>query len=163
MTNKIKYTDALADYVLAHGLSASSLRPMAKSAGTSDRMLVYHYGSKSGVLEAALTEIADRNATALDQALPPNPLPANQLLPMIGMAMNTDMFTQSIAVFLEMAALSLRGDKTAQHIGHGIACHFRDWLADRLTEPDRAVSLLAEIEGWAVLTAVGLDVPFPTG
>ena len=29
----------LADHVLAHGLSASSLRPLAKAAGTSDRML----------------------------------------------------------------------------------------------------------------------------
>jgi len=32
--------DWLADHVLAHGLSASSLRPLAKAAGTSGRMLL---------------------------------------------------------------------------------------------------------------------------
>lgn len=163
MTEKLKYTDALADYVLANGIAASSLRPLAKSAGTSDRMLVYHYGSKAGVLEAALREIAERNMAALEAALPPIPLPAEQLMPMIGAAMESGMFSQSIAVFLELASKALRGDAVAKEVGQSIAHHFRDWIAARLTEPDRALDLLAAIEGWGVLNALGLDVPFPTG
>lgn len=161
--NAAKYTGPLADYVLAHGVAGSSLRPMAKAAGTSDRMLVYHYESKAGVMKAALAEIALRNSATLDNALPPSPLPAKQLMPMIGMAMSSALFHQSIAVFLELAALSLRGDETAKVIGFEIASHFRDWLAARLTEPERAEELLAAIEGWAILNAVGLDVSFPSG
>lgn len=163
VSEKLKYTDALADYVLIHGISGASLRPMAKAAGTSDRMLVYHYGSKAGVMEAALKEIAERNSVTLETTLPAIPMPADQLMPMIGAAMQSGMFSQSIAVFLELASLSLRGDKTAKAVGQAIGEHFRDWLAARLTEPDRALELLSAIEGWGVLTAVGLDVPFPTG
>jgi AcrR family transcriptional regulator len=157
------YAEALADYVLAHGISGSSLRPMAKAAGTSDRMLVYHFGSKAGVMEAALSLIVTRNSAALDAALPPSPLPAEQLLPIIGMAMAGPLFDQSIAVFLELASLSQRGDATAKAMGFGIARHFHDWLAARLTEPERAGELLCAVEGWALLTAVGLDVAFPSG
>ena len=163
MTEKLKYTDALADYVLANGIAGSSLRPLAKSAGTSDRMLVYHYGSKAGVMEAALREIAQRNMAALEAALPPIPLPADQLMPMIGAAMESGMFSQSIAVFLELASSALRGDAMAKEVGQSIAYHFRDWIAARVTEPDRALELLAAVEGWGVLNALGLDVPFPTG
>ena len=36
----------LAEHVLKNGLNNASLRPMAKAAGTSDRMLIYHFGSK---------------------------------------------------------------------------------------------------------------------
>jgi AcrR family transcriptional regulator len=157
------YTEALADYVLAFGIAGSSLRPMAKAAGTSDRMLVYHFGSKAGVMETALTRIVERNSAALDAALPPSPLPAEQLMPMIGMAMAGPLFDQSIAVFLELASLAQRGEPTAKAMGFRIASHFHDWLAARLTEPERAGELLCAVEGWALLTAVGLDVAFPSG
>lgn len=161
--NAAKYTGPLADYVLAHGVAGSSLRPMAKAAGTSDRMLVYHYGSKAGVMEAALNEVARRDKETMDAMLPAAPLPAHQLMPMIGSVMKTGAFNPSIAVLLELTALAMRGDATAQKIAHTIATDFHDWLAARLTEPDRALELLAAVEGWGVLTGCGLDVSFPSG
>lgn len=45
------------DYLLTEGLGDFSLRQIAKRAGTSHRMLVYHFGSNSQLLRAALTEI----------------------------------------------------------------------------------------------------------
>ena len=163
METRDRYAEALADYVLAHGLAASSLRPMAKAAGTSDRMLVYHFRSKAGVLRAALGVIAARTMLTLDAALPVHRQPTATLMTQLGEAMQGDAFRQSLAVFYELAALSLRGDEVARDVGGRIAAHFQDWLAVRLTEPERAGELLASIEGWGVLTAVGLDLPFPKG
>ncbi|MEM9600807.1 MAG: TetR/AcrR family transcriptional regulator [Pseudomonadota bacterium] len=163
MTQKLKYTDALADFVLAHGIGAASLRPMAKAAGTSDRMLVYHYGSKAGVLEAALNEIAQRNMQALEAALPPKPLPAERLMSVLGMVAQSGQFDPVYAVFFELSALALRGDESAKAIGHSVATHFLNWTALRLTEPERAPELLAAVEGWGMLNGLGLDVPFPNG
>lgn len=163
MSDKLKYTDALADYVLANGIASASLRPMAKAAGTSDRMLVYHYGSKSGVMEAALSEIARRNMAQLEAALPPQPMPAEQLMSVLGMVAKSGAFDQVFAVFFELAALALRGDETAYAVGHTVAFHFHDWIRTRLTEPDRALELLAAVEGWGMLTGLGLDAPFPSG
>ena len=163
MSEKLKYTDALADYVLAHGIAAASLRPMAKAAGTSDRMLVYHYGSKAGVMEAALTEIAQRNMAQLEAALPPEPLAAAQLMQILGLVAQSGAFDQVYAVFFELSALALRGDETAKTVGHAVASHFKSWIEARLTEPERALDLLGAVEGWGMLNGLGLDAPFPTG
>lgn len=163
MSEKIKYTDALADYVLTNGISEASLRPMAKAAGTSDRMLVYHYGSKAGVMEAALSEIARRNIATLEAILPPDPMPARDLMALLGSIAISDQFNPVFAVFFELAALSRRGDETALEVGHKVISHFKTWIEARITEPERAGELLASVEGWGVVTSFGLDVPFPSG
>ena len=53
---------AALDYVLRRGVADLSLRPLAAALGTSDRMLVYHFGSKRAlverVLERASTDLA---------------------------------------------------------------------------------------------------------
>lgn len=58
-------TDLLArvvDDVAAHGLADRSLRELAQSAGTSHRMLLYHFGSRAGLVQAVVeaTETAQR-------------------------------------------------------------------------------------------------------
>ncbi len=42
--------DAAADYVLAHGLTDLSIRPLASALGISHRSLLYHFGSKDELL-----------------------------------------------------------------------------------------------------------------
>jgi AcrR family transcriptional regulator len=45
------------DYVLAHGFSNLSLRELAAAIGTSHRMLIYHFGSKEGLLVAVIRAV----------------------------------------------------------------------------------------------------------
>jgi AcrR family transcriptional regulator len=59
----------LAAHVLAHGLGQVSLRPLAKAAGTSDRMLIYHFGTKEALITDLLGHIAQIYAAALDAAV----------------------------------------------------------------------------------------------
>lgn len=42
-------------YVLDHGLGGLSLRPLAAALATSDRMLLYHFGSKDRLVDEVLT------------------------------------------------------------------------------------------------------------
>ncbi|HVX20545.1 MAG TPA: hypothetical protein VHB02_04295 [Acidimicrobiales bacterium] len=42
-------------YVLAHGLSGMSLRPLAAAIGSSPRVLLFLFGSKDGLIRALLT------------------------------------------------------------------------------------------------------------
>lgn len=51
---KEELTQALIAYLLEHGLSDVSLRPLAAGVDTSARLLVYHYGSKEGLLTEVL-------------------------------------------------------------------------------------------------------------
>src|SRR5690606_34275015 len=48
--------------VAAHGLADRSLRDLARAVGTSHRMLIYHFGSREGLIKAivANTEEAQR-------------------------------------------------------------------------------------------------------
>ncbi len=45
------------EHVAAHGLSDVSLRELAASIGTSHRMLIYHFGSREGVVAAIVSQI----------------------------------------------------------------------------------------------------------
>ena len=62
------------DYALEHGLVGLSLRPLAAALGTSDRMLLYHLGSKDELLVAIITESTDRSVAEM-RALPRVRLP----------------------------------------------------------------------------------------
>lgn len=61
-----KLLDAAVAHVLAHGLSDLSLRELATAIGTSHRMLIYHFGSKAGLIVAVIQTVEDaqRNAFA---------------------------------------------------------------------------------------------------
>nr|WP_042177588.1 TetR/AcrR family transcriptional regulator [Kibdelosporangium sp. MJ126-NF4]CEL12697.1 regulatory protein, TetR [Kibdelosporangium sp. MJ126-NF4] len=72
-------TDAVA-YVAEHGIADRSLRQIAAALGTSHRMLIYHFGSKQGLLvaiiktvedgqRAVLAELAAQSAKAADESV----------------------------------------------------------------------------------------------
>lgn len=64
-TRKEILTGELVGYLLEHGLSDLSLRPLADALGTSARLLIYHFESKEGLL----TEVLDRMQTRLRMSL----------------------------------------------------------------------------------------------
>src|SRR3954471_2538116 len=57
--------DAAVDYATAHGLSDVSLRQMAAALGTSHRMLIYHFGSKEGLLVEVVNEVERRQLESM--------------------------------------------------------------------------------------------------
>ena len=62
----------LASHVLEHGLGGASLRPLAKAAGTSDRMLMYHFGNKETLVSELLDYIASIYSSALEMSIGPD-------------------------------------------------------------------------------------------
>jgi AcrR family transcriptional regulator len=52
--------DAVIDYVLTHGIADLSLRPVAEALGVSTYSLVYHFGSKEGLIAAVTARIESR-------------------------------------------------------------------------------------------------------
>jgi AcrR family transcriptional regulator len=53
-TRREELAEAATDYALEHGLVGLSLRPLAESLGTSDRMLLYHFGDKDELVTTIL-------------------------------------------------------------------------------------------------------------
>ena len=66
---RAELADAATDHVLEHGLIGLSLRPLAASLGTSDRMLLYHFQDKDDLVATVLRVSNDRSV-GLIRALP---------------------------------------------------------------------------------------------
>ncbi|WP_326943090.1 MULTISPECIES: TetR/AcrR family transcriptional regulator [unclassified Amycolatopsis] len=62
---RAKLLDAAIDHIAHHGGASKSLRALAAGLGTSHRMLIYHFGSKEGLLTAVAREVEARQRTAL--------------------------------------------------------------------------------------------------
>jgi len=56
---------AAVDHVAEHGVGEKSLRQIATALGTSHRMLIYHFGSKEGLLVAIIRAVEARQLEVL--------------------------------------------------------------------------------------------------
>jgi AcrR family transcriptional regulator len=155
--------DRLADHVLREGLSASSLRPLAQAAGTSDRMLLYYFKDKSDVIAAVLGHIAARLTLSLDAQTSAVPLPLDSLRAHLWGVLSAESLWPYMRLWLEIASLAARGDPLFQTVGQSIGGGFLDWGAAQLECPveseraRKAAQLLVSIEGMVLLKAIGLD------
>ncbi|HKH06314.1 MAG TPA: TetR/AcrR family transcriptional regulator [Acidimicrobiales bacterium] len=73
-----KLLDAAVAHVAAHGWGDLSLRRLATALGTSHRMLLYHFGSKEGLLSAVVGEVEAQQRAAMAELEPqPGEAPAD--------------------------------------------------------------------------------------
>ena len=162
-TRRAEILERLADHVLAHGLSASSLRPLAKAAGTSDRMLLYYFADKAEMMSAILGVIAMRIMAAMEARKAPTPLPLEQLQPIMLNAIIDDEMWPFMRVWLEMASMAANGDAFYRVVGEQLGRGFLAWGASQIDAPDearrhkQAAQLLVMAEGMVVLKSIGLD------
>jgi len=152
----------LMGHVLAHGLGQASLRPLAKGAGTSDRMLIYHFGSKEALVTDLLSHIAQVYSAMLDGVIAGQDRPATRaaLLERI-MAQNGDPAMQPfMRLWWEIVAGSARGLPGFREAACAMVGELLAWLEGQMPEgdPDPAGGaryLLTVIEGTLMLAAVG--------
>jgi AcrR family transcriptional regulator len=161
--NKADLMAAMADHVRAEGLHGASLRPLAKAAGTSDRMLIYHFGSKEGLVAALLEHLAAEMTAGLEAAWPesdPGPSEAACLRRIVALLRAPEV-APYMRVWLEIVAAAARGEAAFETTAEGILEGYAAWIAPRLPAalPDRtarARAMLALIEGIVVLDAAVL-------
>jgi AcrR family transcriptional regulator len=155
-------TDRLADHILAHGLISSSLRPLAKAVGTSDRMLLYYFTDKADLLAATLGRIVERMMQILVARTTQEQLPFDLLLQRVSEITLDAEFWPYMAVWLELASRAARGDAIYHPIAEQIGRGFLGWIEMQLAsaqDTDRqqeAARLLVQIEGLVVVKAIGL-------
>lgn len=102
--------DALLDkamaHVAAHGMSDLSLRELASSIGTSHRMLLYHFGSREGLVAAIVASMEQTQRDALaslaEAAATPRDLIERQWAQLTDPAV-----LPFVALFFEMLAMAV--------------------------------------------------------
>lgn len=158
---KLSLLEGMAAHVLEHGLSGSSLRPLAKAAGTSDRMLIYHFGSKDALIESLLAHLATRLKQDMDASLPPRRAATRaQCVAEIMTIMNREEIRPFARIWFDIVSAAQKGDPVQSRIGREIMASFHEWLADRVPADEAdpgttAMALLCLIEGMVVLNATG--------
>jgi AcrR family transcriptional regulator len=151
----------LAAHVLDHGIAGLTLRPLARAVGTSDRMLLYHFGTKEKLLAELLDHISASFVTALEAILPRGRL-ANRVacLEALGVATRGDRFRPYLALWWQLVAGAAQGDPTARAAAGAIMdrllCRVEELLPIADPAPGGAArQILALIEGAQMLDAVG--------
>lgn len=152
---------AMARHVLAHGLADASLRPLAKAAGTSDRMLIYHFGNKGALVAELLEHLATAYSDALDEALPTGRADSrSECLYSIAAATRGPQFAPYLALWWQIVAEAARGNQTYRTIARAIMQKLRGWVEDFVPLGDAdpggaAQQVLAMVEGVQMLDAAG--------
>jgi AcrR family transcriptional regulator len=116
--------DRVVDHLAEHGLGESTLRPMAAALGTTPNRLMHHFGSKEGLLAAALqrTEALHREIELRWVARQPN-LTQSEILHkwwrwMLSSRTNLNQVRLGLeAVTLDATVTGLAGEVRAEQIG----------------------------------------------
>ena len=148
-------------HVMEHGLGGESLRPLAKAAGTSDRMLIYHFGNKEQLITDLLEYIAAIYSTALEAGLGPDRAATRQECAARILAQSREpMMQQFMVLWWEIVAGAARGLPGYKPAAEQMIARQIDWLEQQMPENDPdprggARYLMTLLEGSLMLGTVG--------
>ena len=154
--------EKMADHLLAKGLEAATLRPLAEAVGTSDRMLLYYFADRDELLSATLEHIAVRLAARLDALVPGDVRrPLAQLLAEVWPELTSDELKPYMDIWLNLSARACGGHEPYRRIAGAIADTFLAWTSERIAgrtqaaREESAQLLIAALNGMFVLHAIG--------
>ena len=148
--------ERIADHLLAEGLNKTGLRLLAQVAGTSDRMLIYYFGSKEALLDEVLGTIAANVTVHLDALLGAQPRPAGELLAQLTSLTMSEGFTPAVQLWFELVGLAARGEEPYLSNARILANNWVAWIAARLDDPTEQdpANLYAHLEGRLMLKLI---------
>jgi AcrR family transcriptional regulator len=147
MTRREELTEGALDYVLAHGLIGLSLRPLAAALGTSDRMLIYHFGSK----DRLITEIVALANRRISITLSDTDVPIDDVAGLVRYAwsmLNTPEAATATRLYLELCVLSVRDPGRWAGAQHQLRDPWLTLLKTALAElavPTDRIAVLADL------------------
>lgn len=107
-------TERAVQYVIAHGVTDLSLRPLAKALGTNARMLVYHFGSREGLMRAILIGLRAHEDAQIDAWFRSGrrPRTAVEFVRWYWRRVSTPEARSAVLLIFELYALALRDPKS---------------------------------------------------
>src|SRR4030095_6012454 len=105
--------DQAVDYVLSHGVGDLTLRPLARVLKTNARMLVYHFGSREGLMREILSRIREREDARIEGWFQSgkNPRTMPQFLRWFWKRSAVPRLRPAIRLLFELYALALRNPR----------------------------------------------------
>jgi AcrR family transcriptional regulator len=136
------------DHVLEHGLIGLSLRPLAAAVGTSDRMLIYHFGNRDALVSAVLDESTDRSVAYLGSLRAPRSVRAGVLR--LWQAYREEPLHACNTIYVQAAASGYLGQEpyrtTVRRTNAHWAAAMRDWFVRCGASPTRVDRITQLVE-----------------
>ncbi|CUR54452.1 Transcriptional regulator, TetR family [metagenome] len=154
---------AATDWALEHGLIGLSLRPLAADLGTSDRMLLYHFGDKDQLIAAMLRVSVDWSVSTL-HAMPPAP-DVRAAVVALWAVMTSERMDRCQRMYVEAAALGLLGREPYASVVGEANERWTEALADQLVAAGSSEELArrAVVLMDAAFMGFQLDLPLDAG
>lgn len=98
------------DYVMSHGAADLTLRPLAKALKTNARMLMYHFGSREGLMREILAGLRERGDALIQEWFGEAKTPPTlvEFLLMYWQRMSVPQMRAVVRLTFELYALALR-------------------------------------------------------
>ena len=113
------------EHVLRHGVATLSLRPLAAALGTSDRMLLYWFGTREHLLTAVLDAVGGRLWEALLTVLPDRAVDPGEFVHRVRMVLDDPSAEPALRLYVEVSGLAARGTEPFRAAAADVA---RSWL-----------------------------------
>ncbi len=138
-TIKVALLQKILHYLLKHGLQDLSLRPLAKALGTNARMLIYHFGSKEGLIIEALGLAQQRQIEALTKS--PKPKANSEAeLAYLWKWFSSDDFLAFGKLLFEVEVLAINGDKHYSAFARQIIEGWASFIQTRFNDCDASTA-----------------------
>ena len=141
---------AILKYLIKHGLSDLSLRPLAKAVGCSPRVLLYYFGSKEKMVSEVLAEARQRQQTAYDKVETGS---FAENCEIVWKRMSATDSEPLFRLFFEVYGIALRHPRRYKAFLHHM---IEDWLSDIADPLCREGHSRAEARAFATLVVAGL-------
>jgi AcrR family transcriptional regulator len=128
MSGRQRLLEGAVTHVAEHGVGDLTLRGLAAALGTSHRMLLYHFGSRDGLLVAIAAEVERQQREALAD-LDVTGAPDEVMRAMWARLSDPELWPFE-RLFFELYARALQGDPGAAPFLEGIV---EDWIAPLAT------------------------------
>jgi AcrR family transcriptional regulator len=98
------------EYVLSHGAADLTLRPLSKALKTNARMLIYHFGSREGLMREILAGLRERGDALIQEWFGKAKTPPTlvEFLLMYWQRMSDPQMRTAVRLIFELYALALR-------------------------------------------------------
>ena len=145
---------SVAGHLVSQGFSNSGIRALAKSAGISDRMLLYYFETKEALLHEALSLLFNDFSSHLDTILPQARASSTEIVAALVASSTTDASRPMLALWFEIVGLAMRGDEPFKTTAAQFLGEWERWIANKLApaQRHRAGELLAQVEGSVMVT-----------
>jgi AcrR family transcriptional regulator len=156
---KTKLLEGTVNYILRHGLTDLTLRPLAAALKTSPRMLIYFFGSKEQLITEALARARVRQQQELARLVSTEGTRGERLA-MAWDVWSSEANTRYAWFFFEVYALAMRNRKRfpgfLERLVKGWLPFFEEAVAGAGVEPERRLPLATFIS--ATIRGLHLDL-----